>query len=145
MDLTKAAKSCCIRDYRNSSRPRVKGGGGGEAPTQLGPLDRANVRHWIFHLRRETGPVFRTLCSFWSIRRRTKSRNSAIPSVIPHPQYHWEFNKGSVYCKLQNVWSSFQSWSKRMLSTPSHLISLRFILRLTCHLPLRLPSSLSPW
>jgi hypothetical protein len=41
------------RDYKTRRfgnwicfRPQVKGGGGEKTPTQLGPLERANLNHW---------------------------------------------------------------------------------------------------
>jgi hypothetical protein len=84
-------------------RPQVKGGRK-KTPTQLGPLQRANLNHWKgpnwvgvffppFYLRTETDPVSETSCSF---KHRTmdivqKPRNSLCysPSSQPFRNYSY--------------------------------------------------------
>jgi hypothetical protein len=48
----------------------------GKTPTQLGPLERANL---LFYLRTETDAVSETSCVPWNTGRWIKSRNAEIP------------------------------------------------------------------
>jgi hypothetical protein len=52
--------------------PLVKGW---EAPTLLGPLERANLNHWTNHLRIETGPVSGMFCRINNVEKSSKLSN----------------------------------------------------------------------
>jgi hypothetical protein len=61
--------------FRNLDLFPSSGEGGEKTPTQLGPLERANLNPWAqLHLRTETDPVPKTLCFFFNTGRWKKSR-----------------------------------------------------------------------
>jgi hypothetical protein len=81
---------------------------GEKTPTQLGPLERANLNHWIghLHLKTETDPVSETSCflKYQTMGKVQKPNNSVCytPSSKPFRIYlknlavaHYEMYAGS--------------------------------------------------
>jgi hypothetical protein len=84
---------------------------GGETPTQMGPLDRANLNHWSNEGRRTSFRNVVILYFYILSGRRTKSRRQLVLNVIHHRQNLLEFillslfllhNKNKNPCKIQN-------------------------------------------
>jgi hypothetical protein len=77
---------------------------GEKTPTQLGPLERANLNHWTFvlHLSTETDTVSETLGTLEYQTMKKKSQNPVIMCVIHHRQNHLESTNSSVLSNIRD-------------------------------------------
>jgi hypothetical protein len=79
-------------------RPQVKVGE--KTPTQLGPLERANLNH--FYLRTETDPVSETSC-FLEYRTMEKVQKNSMNSVLTVQLKTWQLHMCTI-CLCPTQW-----------------------------------------